>query len=176
MAETTTRQHKLDATRPFYAAVGVADLAVAFGRTAASEAQTRFAKIDREPKALRDQAVTLVTGRVEDLNKGYTDLAARGQHFVAKVRRQEATQQTKAAAKSTVTKAKTTSTQAKNAAAATSDSATTTTKAAAKKTTTTAKKAAKPATSSAKATGTSAKKTASAAARAATDGASKAGR
>ena len=55
-----TQQFKLDATRPFYAAVGVTDLAVAFARDAAADVQTRIAKLDLEPKALRDQARTVV--------------------------------------------------------------------------------------------------------------------
>ncbi len=146
----TTRNFKLDATRPLYAAVGAGDLAVSYARTAATDVQARVAKVELEPKALRDQAVTLVSTRVEELqadakkaqaalearitelqsdakalpnkleklvndyvaelnktvdelNKGYAELAGRGHDFVTKVRKQEATQQTKAAAKSTTT-------------------------------------------------------------------------
>ena len=59
-----TKPHapKFDATTPFYAAVGAGDLAVSFARTAAADVQARFAKVELEPKVLRDQAVTLVTG------------------------------------------------------------------------------------------------------------------
>src|SRR5690349_13060630 len=69
MATKTTRSKatKFDATRPFYAAVGAGDLAVGYARTAATDVQARFAKLELEPKALRDQALTLVTARVEEL-------------------------------------------------------------------------------------------------------------
>ncbi|MGA9747417.1 MAG: hypothetical protein WBQ50_08185 [Nocardioides sp.] len=193
MATKTKSAPKFDATRPFYAAVGAGDLAVAFARTAATDVQASLAKVELEPQAIRAQASTLVSTRVEgfqgdakkaqaalesrfaavqadakalptkleklvtdylgELAKGYTDLAVRGEGFVAKVRKQEATQETVAAAKTTVTKAKTTKTQAKKA----------------------AKKTTKSTTSSAKATSTAAKKTASAATKAAADAADKAG-
>ena len=67
MATTTKKQFKIDATRPFYAAVGAGDLAIALARTTAADVQARAAKVDIEPKALRDQAVTLVNSRVEEL-------------------------------------------------------------------------------------------------------------
>lgn len=178
----TTRQFRFDATRPFYAAVGAGDLAVAYARDAATEMQARVGRLQQaglEPRALREQAVSVVEGRIaelqadaktlpgrveqvvneyvtelnkaiDELNRNYSDLASRGESFVARVRRQEATKQTSAAAKSTTTKAKTTRTQTK--------------------------KSAKTAASSAKATGTSAKKTASAAKKATGDAASKSGK
>ena len=133
MATKTNKQLKIDATRPFYAAVGAGDAAVAFARTPPADVQTRVAKVEHKPKTQRDQAVTLVSTRVEDLqgdakkaqaafearlaelqtdakalpakfeklvndylaelnktvadlNKGYAELAARGQEFVTKVR------------------------------------------------------------------------------------------
>lgn len=212
MATTTrNKQFTFDATRPFYAAVGAGDLAVALARTATADVQARAARIDLEPKTLRDQAVTLLSSRVEELqadakafpdrieklvndyladlnktaeefNKAYLELAGRGQDFVKRVRRQEATKQTKAAAETTVAKAKTTTTQAKNATKSTTSTAkrsakstTSAAKTSAKRTTSTAKKSAKPATSSAKATATAAKETVSGAAKATSDAASKAG-
>lgn len=121
---TTTQK---STSRPFYAAVGAGDLAVTLARTAVTEAQTRFAKVELEPKALRDQALTLVTSRVEELqadakllpakaqkfmneyvaelnisldelNKKYAGLATRGQTFVGKVRGQESPEQAETAA------------------------------------------------------------------------------
>ena len=155
MATTTKKQFKLDATRPFYAAVGAGDLAIALARNGVADVQHRVAKIDVEPKALRDQALALVNERVEELqaeakkaqavleariaelqadakamperieklvaeyraeinktvaeyraeinktldevNKTYLELAGRGRDYVARVRGQEATKQTKAA-------------------------------------------------------------------------------
>jgi uncharacterized coiled-coil protein SlyX len=179
---TKTKAPKFDATRPFYASVGAGDLVAGFALTTAGDVQARFAKLDLEPKALRDQAVTLVTARVEELqadakkaqsavearitelqgdakdlpvraqklvneylaelnktvaelNKSYAELATRGQDFVAKVRRQESTQQAKAAAKTTAKKsaksatkktaspAKATKTAAQETAAKTSEAA-----------------------------------------------------
>lgn len=74
---TKTKQLKLDATRPFYAAIGAGDLAVEFARTAAAELQGRFGKVDLEPKALREQARAAVNVRVEEFNKEARDAQAR---------------------------------------------------------------------------------------------------
>lgn len=201
MAKTTqSKQFKIDATRPFYAVVGAGDLAVEIARTAATDAQTRFAKVDFEPKALRDQAQTqaqalrdqaqtqaqalrdqaqalpakvesYVTEAVAELNEtvaelngSYTELAARGKSLVNRIRKQQATQDAKAAGKTTVAKAKTARTQTTKSA---SQSAATT-KTAAKKTAGTAKR-------NVKSTTTAAKKTASASVEATTDAASKVG-
>jgi heparin binding hemagglutinin HbhA len=155
MARTnSTQQNKIDPIRPFYAAVGGVDVAVAYARTSLTEAQTRLASVDFEPKALADgfqkEAKNLpnrveafvdvyraeFSGTVDELNKQYVDLAARGRNLVNRIRGQQATQELKAEARKTSSKAKTTTTQTK--------------------------KAASTAKSSAKATGTSAKKTASA--------------
>jgi hypothetical protein len=68
------------AEKPFYATVGVTDLAVEAVRDYVAEVQTRVAglgkdvqknvaSIDLQPKALRDSAVTVVTARVEALGK-----------------------------------------------------------------------------------------------------------
>ena len=155
----------------------VADVQKKFA-TVQKDVQTRVADVQKnvkgfefEPKALREQTVTTVNSRVSELRSDaraqvekvqtrvnenvatvtdtYGDLAKRGETLVARIRKQEATQATAAAAKTTAAKAKTTKTQAK-------------------------KTAKKPA-SSAKATRTAAKKTASNAAKATSDGASKVG-
>jgi heparin binding hemagglutinin HbhA len=180
---------KIDATRPLFAVVGAGDLAVKYARTYANDVQTRFAKVDLEPKVLRDQlearvaelqadAKTLpakvesfTNETVAELNETYGDLAARGRELVNRVRKQQATQDAKAAVKSTVTKAKTTRTQTAKSAKASS----TALKNAAKTATSTAKKTGSTAKSSAKATGTSATRTASASTKAAGDAASKVG-
>ncbi len=177
------------AAKPLYAGVGATDLAVEYVREYVADVQkkvtkvqkdvqTRFAGVQKnvkgfefEPKAVREQTVTVVNSRVSDLRSDakaqvekvqtlvnenvatvtdtYGDLAKRGETLVARIRKQEATKATTAAAKTTAAKAKTTKTQAK--------------------------KTTKKASSSAKATRTSAKKTASNAAKATTTGASKVG-
>jgi cobalamin biosynthesis Mg chelatase CobN len=177
------------AAKPLYAGVGATDLAVEYVREYVADVQkkvtkvqkdvqTRFAGVQKnvkgfefEPKAVREQTVTVVNSRVSELRSDakaqvekvqtlvndnvatvtdtYGDLAKRGETLVARIRKQEATKATTASAKTTAAKAKTTKTQAK--------------------------KTTKKASSSAKATRTSAKKTASNAAKATTTGASKVG-
>jgi heparin binding hemagglutinin HbhA len=168
MARTTSStQTLLDPTRPFYAAVGGVDVAVAYARTGLTEAQTRFeqaqsrlSRVELEPKALPGKAQALVTeltgsvagtvtGTVDDLTQQYADLAARGRTLVGRIRRQPSTQEVAADAKQTVSRAKTTRTQAT--------------------------KAARTTRSSAKATGTTARKTAGAATKATKDAAAKTG-
>jgi hypothetical protein len=177
------------AAKPLYAGVGATDLAVEYVREYVADVQkkvtkvqkdvqTRFAGVQKnvkgfefEPKAVREQTVTVVNSRVSELRSDakaqvekvqtlvnenvatvtdtYGDLAKRGESLVARIRKQEATKATAASAKTTTAKAKTTRTQAKK----------------------TVNKSA----SSAKATRTSAKKTASNAAKATSAGASKVG-
>ena len=71
---------KTEATRPFYAGVGVTDLAVEAVRDYVADVQKKFVGVqkdvqktvkdlDFEPKALRDQAVTVVNARVDALSK-----------------------------------------------------------------------------------------------------------
>ncbi len=62
------------AAKPLYAGVGATDLAVELVRDYVTEAQKRFADaqkrvtdLDLEPTALRDQATTVVTARVDAL-------------------------------------------------------------------------------------------------------------
>jgi hypothetical protein len=95
-------------------------------------------------------AVAELSETVDDLNKQYADLAARGRSLVKRIRRQEATQELRSQAGRTSSKAKTTTTQTR--------------------------KAAGTAKSSAKATGTSARRTASAATKATRTAAAKTGR
>ena len=190
MARTnSTKSNKVDPTRPFYAAVGSVDAAVAYARTGLTEAQTRLAKVDFEPKSLATQGRTLVTSRVDglrgeakalpskvqgavneyvaelgetvdDLNKQYVDLAARGRILVNKILGQQATQELEKQAKNTASRAKATGTTTKKTASQAARSTS---------------KTAKTAKSSAKGTGTSAKKTAGAAKKATQDAAAKTG-
>jgi len=166
------------ATRPIYAGVGATDLAVEVVRDYVSDVQKRFAgvqksvtELDFEPKALRDQAVTVVSDNVVTVADTYTDLAKRGESLVGRIRRQESTKATVSSAKTTVAKVKTTNTQATKATRTTAKA----TKSAAKRATSTAKKSSGPSRSSAKATATAAKKTASNATKATTAAASKVG-
>jgi DNA-binding ferritin-like protein (Dps family) len=188
------------AAKPLYAGVGATDLAVEYVREYVADVQKKFAEVQKdvqsrvsgvqkdvqtrvsgvqknvkdfefEPKALREQTVTVVNSRVTELRSDakvqaekvqslvndnvatvtdtYGDLARRGEQLVARIRKQEATKATVASAQTTAAKAKTTKTQAKTGA--------------------------KKASSSAKATRTSAKKTASKAGKATTTGAKKVG-
>jgi cobalamin biosynthesis Mg chelatase CobN len=159
MAKTLTTT-KANPVRPFYAAVGGVDVAVALARTGISDVQNRLAKVEREPKALVDQGRTVVQARidglvaelsetVEDINEQYVGLAVRGRNLVSRIRRQQATEDLKAETKSTTARVKTTTTQTK--------------------------KAASTVKSSAKATRTAAQKTAAAATKAAADAAAKTG-
>ena len=184
---------KIDATRPLYAVVGAGDLAVELARSYTADVQARFAKVELEPKALRDQAVTVVSSRIEALSEDakqaptrvgsyvnetvaevtetYGDLAARGRDLVGRIRRQQATQDAQAAAGTTVAKAKTARTQTTKSAKSTAGTArksAATTARAAKKTGATTK-------TNAKATTTAAKKSATATTRATVDAAEKVG-
>ena len=167
MARTNSfAQNKIDPTRPFFAAVGSVDAAVAFARHPKA--------IPSKVEALVNDYVTelseTVTGTVDDLNQQYVDLAARGRTLVSRIRRQESTQRAKDEAKKTTSQARTTRTQTRKAADTATDSA----KASAKDTARTARTAGN-AKSSAKATGTSARKTAKATTKAAKDAAAKTG-
>jgi hypothetical protein len=195
---------KSEATRPIYAYVGVTDLAVEAVRGSVSDVQKRFTEVqtrvsdfDFEPKALRDQAVTLVNARVEaianqaqtrraaiearvaelqDLAKDtYSDLVVRGETLVERIRKQESTQAAVKSGKTTSAKAKTTKTQAGKGASSTAKTAKSSAKRAAKTTTNTAKAQSTRPRSSAKATATTAKKTGAAATKATSQAAKKVG-
>jgi predicted transcriptional regulator len=127
---------------------------------AAQDAQARLAArvadLEKGARELPGRVDALVNAylaelnqTVDTINQRYVDLAVRGNQLVARIRRQQATQDAVAEAQKTVTKAKTTRTQAA--------------------------KAASTARSSAKATRTSARKTAAAATKAAGDAAAKTG-
>jgi len=107
----TTFDIKSEATRYLYAGAGVADLAAEVVRDYVADVQAKFndlqqdvqktvKDIDFEPKALRDQAVTKVNARVNELsdevNGTYVGLAKRGEALVVRIRNQESTQETAA--------------------------------------------------------------------------------
>ena len=193
----TTKSTKFDikseAVRPFFAYVGVTDLAVEAVREYVADVQAKVSGRDLQPKALRDQAATVVSARVDALSKdaqavparvqtivdenvsalgdAYGDLVKRGESLVGRIRRQQSTRDAVKSAETTKAKAKTTRTQAEKSAKATTKTATS----GAKKATTTAKKRSTAPKSSAKATGTAAKKTATAATKAVADAAQKIG-
>jgi hypothetical protein len=195
---------KSEATRPIYAYVGVTDLAVEAVRGSVTDVQKRFNEVqtrvsdfDFEPKALRQQAVTIVNARVESIanqaqarraaiearvaelqelaKDTYTDLVVRGETLVERIRKQESTQAAVKSGKTTSAKAKTTRTQAGKGASATAKTAKSSAQRAAKSTTTTAKKQSTRPKSSAKATATTAKKTGAAATKATSQAAKKVG-
>ena len=120
--------------------------------------EQRVAELQSEVQTLPTRLQKLLDEQVATAGDTYADLVKRGESLVGRIRRQQSTQDTEAAAKTTVTKAKTTKTQATKAA---------------KKTTAKARKS--PAKSSAKATTTTAKKTASSATKAVIDSAEKIG-
>ena len=71
---------KTEASRPIYAGVGVTDLAVGFVRDYVADVQKKFVGVQKDvqarvngfevqPKALREQAVTVVNARVDALSK-----------------------------------------------------------------------------------------------------------
>jgi septal ring factor EnvC (AmiA/AmiB activator) len=199
---------RTEAARPLYVGVGVTDLAVGLVRDYVADVQKLFAGVQKdvqarftdfefEPKALREQAVTVVNARVDALSKDakarrsaiearvgelqaalneniasvggtYAGLAERGETLVGRIRNQESTKAAATSARTTTAKAKTTRTQATKATK-------TTAKKTAKKASTTAKKSSTAPKSSAKATATAARKTAENAAAATTDAAEKVG-
>jgi septal ring factor EnvC (AmiA/AmiB activator) len=199
------------ATKPLYAGAGVTDLAVELVRDYVTEAQKRLADaqkrvtdLDLEPKALRDQATTVVNARVDALakdararrgaiEKRVAELQTEAKSFPAKLQgfvdeNVNAVNGTYgdlvARGESLVTRIrKQESTQATVASARTTTAkakttrtqATKTAKSTTKKAASTAKKRSAAPKSSAKATSTAAQKTASSAAQAATDAAAKVG-
>jgi hypothetical protein len=124
--------------------------------------EERVAALQADARTLPIRLQKLVDEQVSTAGDTFDEFVKRGETLVARIRRQQSTQDAAASAKTTSAKAKTTKTQAsKSASSATAK---------AKKT---AKKS--PARSSAKATGTAASKTAASTAKAVTDAAEKIG-
>lgn len=74
---------KNDAIRPLFAIVGAGDFAVEVARSYAADVQTRFKKVELQPKSLRDQALTLVVTGVDSLSKDAREAQARFETRVA---------------------------------------------------------------------------------------------
>lgn len=120
------------------------------------DAKARQARLEKAVADLQQQARSFpgkveayVNDTVTDLNETYAELAVRGEKLVTKLRRQQASQDLKAATKTTASKAKATRTTAKKGATATR--------------------------SNAKATGTAARKTAKKSTKAVSDASGKVG-
>jgi len=189
------------AERPFFAGVGVTDLAVEAVREYVADLQGRVrgygkdvqknvASFDLQPKALRDTAVSVVTERVDALQGEVRTVPARVQNLVDDnvalvegtygdlVKRGESLVgriRRQKSTQDTVKSADTTVAKAKTTKTQATKAATATSKATAKKATSTAKKRSAAPRSSAKATTTAAKKTASSATTAVVDAAAKIG-
>ena len=71
-----------EAKRPLYAGVGVTDLAVEAVRDYVADVQKNVTELDLQPQALREQAATVVSDRVQALSK---DAKARREAIEARV-------------------------------------------------------------------------------------------
>jgi hypothetical protein len=181
-------------TTPVLALVGATDLVVE--KVRAVRAQATGVQLELDVKALQDrakqvptQAVSLSIELAGKAEETYSDLAARGEKLVTRVRQQRATQDLLAQGKVTLSRGKAAVTTARKAADDTRTAAKSTlsvakreaptaapqTKKAVKRTTTTAKKRTTTAKSTTKAATTSARKTATAAKKATQATASKVG-
>jgi len=89
---------KTEAVKPLYAVAGATEVAYEFARGYAVEAQktatgrlnevqTRVSKLEREPKALQNQAVALVNARVEELQKDAKDAQAKFEARIAELQK-----------------------------------------------------------------------------------------
>ena len=74
--------------KPLYAVAGATEVAYEFARGYAGEAQTRVSKIEREPKALQNQAVALVNARITELQKDAKDAQNRFEARVAELQKE----------------------------------------------------------------------------------------
>ena len=128
---------------------------------ATREAQERRAAIEARVNELRSRALAVPT-RVQTLlaenEVAYSQLVARGDALVRRVRRQKSTQDTVKATRTASSKAKTTATQASKAGRSTAKSAQGAAKSTAKSAQDAAKSTAKSAKSSAKSTSTTARR------------------
>ena len=101
MARTqfSVEQLKAEAVKPLYAVAGATEMAYEFARGYANVAQkqaqerladvqTRVSKLERDPKALQNQATTLVNSRVEDLQKDAKDAQAKFEARVTELQKE----------------------------------------------------------------------------------------
>jgi len=100
MAKTqfNVEQLKAEAVKPLYAVAGATEIAYEFARGYTSEAQkqaqkqlndvqTRVNKLERDPRALQGQAVSLVNARIEELQKDAKDAQAKFQARVTELQK-----------------------------------------------------------------------------------------
>ena len=87
MAKTQTTIEQFT-VKPLYAVAGATEVAYEFARGYAGEAQTRVSKIEREPKALQNQAVALVNARIAELQKDAKDAQAKFEARVAELQKE----------------------------------------------------------------------------------------
>jgi hypothetical protein len=101
MARTqfTVDQLKAEAVKPLYAVAGATEVAYEFARGYATEAQkqaqerfadvqSRVSKIERDPKALQNQAAGVVNARVEQLQKDAKDAQAKFEARVTELQKE----------------------------------------------------------------------------------------
>jgi hypothetical protein len=79
MAKTqfNVEQLKAEAVKPLFAVAGATEVAYEFARGYTAQAQTRVSKIERDPKALQEQAISLVNARITELQKDAKDAQAK---------------------------------------------------------------------------------------------------
>lgn len=198
--QNVLEQFRTEAVKPLYAVAGVTDIAVEVARGYVSEAQQRYAHVQKRydmgefrPSALQSQAISLVTARVDELATEAKDAQAAIETLPAKVEsyvNETLTEVEKTYAELTErgenlvlrirrqqatqdarASAKTTVAKVKTAKTQTTKSA----KSSAKKTGTAVKETAKTAKTNVKSTTTAAKKTAAGSAKATGDAAGKVG-
>jgi len=114
-----------EATKPLYAVVGVADLALeqvkdvpAFYVAEAKKVSTRLGEVPAQVKTLPTQVRTLSTEVTDKATDLYAKLAVRGERLLTQIRRQPATEAAIAEGKQAVRKAAAAATAAKKSAKA----------------------------------------------------------
>jgi ElaB/YqjD/DUF883 family membrane-anchored ribosome-binding protein len=103
-----------EARKPFFAYVGVADLAIEQAKELPNVVKT----LPSQVKELRDEVETRVAKAGEQANDFYAKLAVRGERLVTSIRRQPATQAAVAEGKEAVRKAEAAAVAAKKSAKA----------------------------------------------------------
>ena len=109
-----------EATKPLFAVVGVADLAIeqvkdvpALYVAEAKKVSTRLSEVPAQVKTLPTQVKTLSTEATEKATDLYAKLAVRGERLLTQIRRQPATEAAIAEGKEAVRKAEAAATAAK---------------------------------------------------------------
>ncbi len=114
-----------DATKPLFAVVGVADLAIEQAKEVPADVtarvnkvQARLSEVPAAVQALPAQVKTLSVDLTDKATDLYTQLTVRGERLVTQIRRQPATQAAIAEGKEAVRKAEAAATAAKKSAKA----------------------------------------------------------